>query len=89
VCSLMVLHKAYIHVLFVDIQALSRMTGKDFSGPTPEIRAPTPLTLAEKPSELDPETFATNIRKKSRTPHLSNGSEEIIGEVLDFDEKDD
>ncbi|KAH7886149.1 hypothetical protein F5I97DRAFT_1877883 [Phlebopus sp. FC_14] len=30
-----------------DISALSRMTGRDFSGPTPEIRPPTVLTLVE------------------------------------------
>lgn len=29
------------------MQTLSRMTGKDFSGPVPEIRAPTPRSTAE------------------------------------------
>jgi transcription factor TFIIIB component B'' len=81
--------RPYVHASFVDMQTLSRMTGKDFSGPTPEIRAPTPLTLAENPFEPDPETTATDIRKKSHTPHLNHEGGEIVGEVADFDEKDD
>lgn len=68
------------------MQTLSRMTGKDFSGPTPEIRAPTPLTLAEKADAPNPEASTTDIRKKSRTPHLNSGGEEIVGAVADFDE---
>jgi transcription factor TFIIIB component B'' len=40
-------------IVISDVQTLSRMTGKDFSGPTPVIRAVAPLTLAESdnPSE--------------------------------------
>ena len=37
----------------VDMQTLSRMTGKDFSGPVPEIRAPTPRPTAAECSAVD------------------------------------
>jgi transcription factor TFIIIB component B'' len=43
----------------VDIQTLARMTGKDFSGPVPQIHARTALTLQENPNpnpaQIDPD----------------------------------
>ena len=33
--------------IYPDMQTLSRMTGKDFSGPTPEIRAPVRPNLSQ------------------------------------------
>ncbi|KAA1468022.1 hypothetical protein DENSPDRAFT_833202 [Dentipellis sp. KUC8613] len=54
-----------------DIQTLTRMTGKDFSGPTPIIRAKTPPNMAQ----LDASAAAagqspTIVRKQSQTPGL-------------------
>ncbi|KAJ2989920.1 hypothetical protein NUW54_g8637 [Trametes sanguinea] len=73
-----------------DIATLSRMTGKDFSGPTPEIRAPTPLrstqldTNDEPPAPPSPKV----IRKKSRTPSVHDAGVEIVGDIDDFGKED-
>ncbi|EGO05311.1 hypothetical protein SERLA73DRAFT_44621 [Serpula lacrymans var. lacrymans S7.3] len=75
-----------------DMQTLSRMTGKDFSGPTPEIRAPTVLTLAESeaaPAEhsgrsISPE-LPDMISKQSGTPALGEESEEVLGDISSFE----
>jgi transcription factor TFIIIB component B'' len=86
---------APLKYLSTDIQTLSRMTGKDFSGPTPEIRAPTPLTLIEKPRETTTEPSAP-VRKHNSTLRIralrsgKNAEEEILGDAADFDQyKDD
>lgn len=66
------------------------MTGKDFSGPTPEIRAPEiPTYVTPAPNESTNEGPATDRpakqnRKKSRTPAASDGVE-ILGDVETFD----
>jgi transcription factor TFIIIB component B'' len=60
-----------------DMQTLSRMTGKDFSGPVPVIRAKSPPNL--EPSNLDPEGAA--VRKQSRTPGPTRPSKEAGTEV--------
>ncbi|KAI0285285.1 hypothetical protein BGY98DRAFT_945175 [Russula aff. rugulosa BPL654] len=49
-----------------DMQTLSRMTGKDFSGPVPVIRAKPPPNL--EPSNPDTESASIAARKQSRTP---------------------
>ncbi|KAI0652000.1 hypothetical protein C8Q79DRAFT_935719 [Trametes meyenii] len=66
-----------------DIETLSRMTGKDFSGPTPEIRAPTPLrsTQLEMSAESAEPTSSRVIRKKSRTPSFHEAGVEIVGDI--------
>ena len=73
-----------------DIQTLARMTGKDFSGPIPIIKAPTPLRMVEDdaPTQKKEETPAP--RKKSRTPGLqsANDAEEVLGDVDDYEEND-
>ena len=48
------------------MQTLSRMTGKDFSGPIPVIRAKPPPNL--EPTNPETERAATAVRKQSRTP---------------------
>ena len=68
---------------FVDMQTLSRMTGKDFSGPVPEIRAPTVLSLAE-PDKGDDES----PRKKSTTPGIVSDGVEVMGDAFAFDKDD-
>ncbi|OBZ68483.1 Transcription factor TFIIIB component B'' [Grifola frondosa] len=72
-----------------DIQTLSRMTGKDFSGPTPIIRAPTPLRSTELEINADPGSMETPqaIRKKSRTPAV-HPDEEILGDIDDVDKEE-
>lgn len=68
----------------LDMQTLSRMTGKDFSGPTPEIRAPTPLRLPQSggdEAQADNETIV-KVRKQSATPRLGQ-EEEIVAEVTE------
>ncbi|EIW87062.1 hypothetical protein CONPUDRAFT_46168 [Coniophora puteana RWD-64-598 SS2] len=76
-----------------DMQTLSRMTGKDFSGPTPEIRAPVLQTLSDPPPEERLETTpaeasrSSRVRKKSKTPN--NAAEvEVLGDVASFDDNE-
>ncbi|KAI8981371.1 hypothetical protein BD414DRAFT_99069 [Trametes punicea] len=66
-----------------DIATLSRMTGKDFSGPTPEIRAPTPLRSTELQTKAE---FATPpspqaVRKSSRTPSMQGPDVEVVDDI--------
>lgn len=74
-----------------DIQMLARMTGKDFSGPVPIIKAPTPLRMVEDnvPVQQEKEETAA-VRKKSRTPGLrpASGVEEVLGDVDDYEDND-
>ena len=74
-----------------DIQTLARMTGKDFSGPVPIIKAPTPLRMMEDDIPVPQEKQETRaIRKKSRTPGLQSGNdaEEVLGDVDDYEDND-
>ncbi|KAL6298697.1 hypothetical protein BKA93DRAFT_743594 [Sparassis latifolia] len=65
-----------------DIQKLSRMTGKDFSGPTPVIRAPTPARLNDQDNEGAAGTGeAADANEKPET-----NAEEIVGNI-DSDEE--
>jgi transcription factor TFIIIB component B'' len=58
----------------LDMQTLSRMTGKDFSGPVPVIRAKPPPNL--EPSIPDTESASIAVRKQSRTPGPTKPSKE-------------
>lgn len=66
------------------MQTLSRMTGKDFSGPAPIIKSPTPPrlpdenTLAGDHADADDEV----VRKQSVTPATVE-NEEIISNIED------
>ena len=66
------------------------MTGKDFSGPIPEIMAPTPVRSDELEQNQDPESLPVHrvVQKKSRTPSVHDTGVEIIGDI-DEVEKDD
>ncbi|KAG1754849.1 uncharacterized protein EDB91DRAFT_1233687 [Suillus paluster] len=66
-----------------DMQTLSRMTGRDFSGPTPEIRPPPVLTLAE--TEGDPAAGGAISKKRSKTPVLEDEEEEVLGDISSAD----
>lgn len=78
-----------------DIQTLSRVTGKDFTGPTPEIRAPEVTVLAEPTSQPEsrvdqPESTSSHahvkkMRKKSRTPSAAGDAVEVLGNIDDFE----
>ena len=75
-----------------DIQTLSRMTGKDFSGPTPVIRTPTPVQPPEEGlSVSEPQINGTSkrprARKHSQTPALDG--EEILGNISDIEKEDE
>ncbi|KAI1788811.1 hypothetical protein LXA43DRAFT_974660 [Ganoderma leucocontextum] len=71
-----------------DIATLARMTGKDFSGPTPEIRAPTPVRSAELQVDEPTSSSPRAVRKKSRTPSVRDADVEIVGEIDEIDEDD-
>ena len=74
-----------------DIKTLARMTGKDFSGPVPIIKAPTPLRMVEDDLPVQQKKEEAHaIRKKSRTPGLqsSNHVEEVLGDVDDYEDND-
>lgn len=73
--------------LFEDMKTLSRMTGKDFTGPVPEIRAPTPLPPIP-PAEDDPvEDTQTQPAIKKRSRSKSHGLDSgvvVIGDAETF-----
>jgi len=72
-----------------DIQTLARMTGKDFSGPVPIIKAPTPLRMVEDDLPVQQKEGAPAVRKKSRTPGLQPvNNAEILGDVEDYEDND-
>ncbi|THV07636.1 hypothetical protein K435DRAFT_833491 [Dendrothele bispora CBS 962.96] len=82
----------------VDMATLSRMTGKDFSGPTPVITAPTPVpvpvpqSVTEAPESSSenqkrppsPATQKTRKRSRSRTAAVEEGIQ-IIGDIDGFE----
>jgi transcription factor TFIIIB component B'' len=65
------------------------MTGKDFSGPTPVIRAPIPVRMVDSEQNSDPQNPEKVVRKKSRTPAISQDDkgEEVLGDVEEFEDK--
>jgi transcription factor TFIIIB component B'' len=73
-----------------DIQTLARMTGKDFSGPVPIIKAPTPLRMVEDDPPVKQIEEVPAVRKKSRTPGLQpgNDAEEVLGDVDDYEDNE-
>lgn len=78
----------------LDIQTLSRMTGKDFSGPTPIIKAPEirKMSDAEASSiKAPPQKNKTqkNTRKSSQTPGPPDAAVEILGDLNSFGADDE
>jgi transcription factor TFIIIB component B'' len=67
------------------METLSRMTGKDFSGPVPEIRAPTPRPNIEvnNPAAKEDERSATRPvpKKNNSKKKVADDGVVIIGEV--------
>lgn len=65
---------------------LSRMTGKDFSGPVPEIRVPTPQPMIEPPY-IDPHDNhpAPEVnQRKSRKKKVTDDGVIIVGQADTF-----
>jgi transcription factor TFIIIB component B'' len=78
---------------WIDMKTLERMTGKDFSGPIPEIRAPPPSVPSSRRAQeqestedagAQNKTGAKQVKKRSRsrTGGLEDGVV-IIGDVND------
>jgi transcription factor TFIIIB component B'' len=75
----------------VDIKALSASTGKDFSGPTPEIKALSvaPILPTAEVSDLSPEGRPSTVRKRSASAKLPKEAEEgitILGSIDDYED---
>lgn len=70
-----------------DMQTLSRMTGKDFSGPTPVIKAPTPPQLPGGEASIGSDGREGGnldmVQKSSPSTAVEDGGEEIIGNIED------
>lgn len=65
----------------VDMETLSRMTGKDFSGPCPEIRAPTPRPQAIPPPSGESTAPASDLpapKAKRRRTKSSGGDDGVV-----------
>ncbi|THH33121.1 hypothetical protein EUX98_g1074 [Antrodiella citrinella] len=76
-----------------DIETLSRMTGKDFSGPTPVIRTPTPSIPAEattNDADAAPNTSTTTrtkpASKRKKAAQAASADEEILGNLSDLED---
>jgi len=69
--------------MFSDMVTLSRMTGKNFSGPVPEIRVPMPQTASEDDSTIQrPDHPTPNIvPEKSRRKKARHDDAIIVGEL--------
>ena len=66
------------------MQTLARMTGKDFSGPPPEIVMPTPIRPPQSTEPPADEAEATvKVRKQSATPGLDGG--EVVEVIEEYD----
>ena len=78
-------------ICVADVATLSRMTGKDFSGPVPEITAPIPLR-PDIPSEeteqnrtpIEESSTPAKKRSRSRSRALSDAGVVVIGDAESF-----
>ncbi|KAJ8516139.1 hypothetical protein ONZ45_g6517 [Pleurotus djamor] len=78
----------------VDISTLSRMTGKDFTGPCPEIRTPAPkappVALAPTTDAATSQKPSVKVKKRSRSRSMAlNDDVQIIGSADTFVQEDD
>ena len=69
------------------MQMLARMTGKDFSGPIPDIRAPTPTpipprSVAEDAEAEEPSSF---VKKRQHSKKRTSSDAVIVGNVENFE----
>ena len=77
----------YKLTVFVDMKTLSRMTGKDFSGPVPEIRVPTPpvLDAVAAATEAQVSEASTAKKVKRRKSASRDDGVQIVGDVNSFE----
>lgn len=61
------------------------MTGKDFSGPTPEIRAPVALSLGEPRNNPESDQSQAPRRTVGSLSTATEDVEEVVGDVSSFD----
>ncbi|KAJ7246315.1 hypothetical protein B0H12DRAFT_1021378 [Mycena haematopus] len=74
----------------IDIKTLGRLTGRDFSGPTPIIKAPTPPPIPEPSEDARTELETPHVvrkRSRSRTALPSTEGVTVIGDADSY--KDD
>jgi len=69
------------------MQMLARMTGKDFSGPIPDIRAPIPTpipprSVVEAAEAEEPSNF---VKKRQRSKKRTSSDAVIVGNVENFE----
>ncbi len=94
--TIFVSHQNFIINIFkLDMKTLSRMTGKDFSGPVPEIRIPPPMLPLTAPTEgegnasnnVPVENTSPRVKKRSRS--RSHGGTEsgvlVLGDADTFE----
>lgn len=90
--SLVLIRVTPAHLICVsDIATLSRMTGKDFSGPTPDIRAPTPVRMPELPEGPPKEVVEAELApvKKRRGKKAAKVDDvEILGDIDEMAKED-
>lgn len=67
------------------MQTLSRMTGKDFTGPTPEIRAPVVLSLGEPRSNPESDQPPVPGQPVGSSSNAAEHVEEVVGDISSFD----
>ncbi|KAF8078856.1 hypothetical protein FPV67DRAFT_82271 [Lyophyllum atratum] len=70
----------------VDMVTLSRMTGKDFSGPVPEIRVPTPQPIVDSVEAINEQEIATadHVRKKKPKKSSPDDGVLVVGDADSF-----
>lgn len=59
------------------------MTGKDFSGPTPEIRAPARLSLTD-PEKAERSLDPASTNSGHALPVIEGSGEEVLGDISSF-----
>lgn len=72
----------------VDMQMLARMTGKDFSGPIPDILAPTPTPIPPPSVVEDAEAKVPSsfVKKRQHSKKRTSSDAVIVGNVENFEE---
>lgn len=60
--------------VIIDMKTLERMTGKDFSGPVPEIRAPPPPQIVQPEPTRQPDNTEDSNAQKAPTKQVKKRS---------------
>lgn len=64
---------------FTDMETLSRMTGKDFSGPVPEIGVPPQVFVQPEASSMEQEAAAQeSTRKKPKKVRRGHLDDDVV-----------